>query len=122
VAAGPLGAALLGATSGAIAGSAGAGLVSAFVALGLPEDKAAVYQTRIEAGEFLLAVEVPTDKLVKFLLESAGGEEIIPMRPLARKRSGQLESPSDLSPEVRSHLSEDAQRTFINYNQSLSES
>jgi len=31
------------------------------VALGLP-DKAAVYQTRIEAGEFLLAVEVPADK------------------------------------------------------------
>jgi len=30
------------------------------------EDKAAVYQTRIEAGEFLLAVEVPTDKSVKF--------------------------------------------------------
>src|SRR4028119_43966 len=41
VAAGPLGAALLGAASGAIAGSAGAGLVSGFVALGLPEDKAA---------------------------------------------------------------------------------
>jgi len=43
------------------------------------------------------------------------------MRPLPCKRSGQLESPSDLSPEVRSHLSEDAQRTFIaNYNQSES--
>lgn len=126
VAAGPLGAALLGATSGAIAGSAGAGLVSAFVALGLPEDKAAVYQTRIEAGEFLLAVEVPTDKSgeIHLLLESAGGEEIHTNEtPLPRKRSGQLESPSDLSPEVRSHLSEDAQRTFIaNYNQSLSES
>lgn len=126
VAAGPLGAALLGATSGAIAGSAGAGLVSAFVALGLPEDKAAVYQTRIEAGEFLLAVEVPTDKSgeIQLLLESAGGEEIhTNQTPLPRKRSGQLESPSDLSPEVRSHLLEDAQRTFIaNYNQSLSES
>lgn len=126
VAAGPLGAALLGATSGAIAGSAGSGLVSAFVALGLPENKAAVYQTRIEAGEFLLAVEVPTDKSgeIQLLLESAGGEEIHTNEtPLPRKRSGQLESLSDLSPEVRSHLSEDAQRTFIaNYNQSLSES
>ncbi len=126
VAAGPLGAALLGATSGAIAGSAGSGLVSAFVALGLPENKAAVYQTRIEAGEFLLAVEVPTNKSgeIQLLLESAGGEEIHTNEtPLPRKRSGQLESLSDLSPEVRSHLSEDAQRTFIaNYNQSLSES
>jgi len=126
VAAGPLGAALLGAASGAIAGSAGAGLVSAFVALGLPEDKAAVYQTRIEAGEFLLAVEVPADKTgeIQLLLESAGGEEIhINETPLPRKRSGQIESPNDLSPEIRSHLSEDAQRLFIaNYNQALSES
>lgn len=126
VAAGPLGAALLGAASGALAGSAGAGLVSAFVALGLPEDKAAVYQTRIEAGEFLVAVEVPANKSgeIQLLLESAGGEEIhINETPLPRKRSGQLESPNDLSPEVRSHLSEDAQRLFIaNYNQALSES
>lgn len=125
VAAGPLGAALLGAASGALAGSAGAGLVSAFVALGIPEEKAAIYQTRIEAGEFLLAVEVPTNKSgeIQLLLESAGGEEIHTNEtPLPRKRSGQLESPSDLSPEIRSHLSEDAQRLFIaNYNQALSE-
>ncbi|MDQ2098705.1 MAG: hypothetical protein QQW96_13780 [Tychonema bourrellyi B0820] len=38
---------------GAITGSAGAGLVSALVALGMPEDKATIYQTRVEAGEFL---------------------------------------------------------------------
>lgn len=125
VAAGPLGAALLGAASGAIAGSAGAGLVSAFVALGIPEEKAAVYQTRIEAGEFLLAVEVPANKSgeIQLLLESAGGEEIHTNEtPLPRKTSGQLASPSDLSPEIRSHLSEDAQRTFIaNYNTALAE-
>jgi hypothetical protein len=116
VAAGPLGAALLGAASGAIAGSAGAGLISAFVALGIPEDKAAVYQTRIEAGEFMVAVEVPADKSgeIQLLLESAGGEEIHTNEtPLPRKRSGQLENPSDLSPEIRSHLSEDAQRLLL---------
>ncbi len=126
VAAGPLGAALLGAASGAIAGSAGAGLVSAFVSLGIPEDKAAVYQTRIEAGEYLLAVEVRSDKSgeIQLLLESAGGEEIHTNEtPLPRKRPGQLESPDDLSPEIRSHLSPDAQRTFIaNYNTALAES
>jgi hypothetical protein len=44
VAAGPLGALLLGAASGAIAGSAGAGLVSALVAWGMPEEKATIYQ------------------------------------------------------------------------------
>lgn len=126
VAAGPIGAALLGAASGAIAGAAGAGLVSAFVALGLPEDKAAVYQTRIEAGDFLVAVEVPADKSgeIQLLLESAGGEEVHTTETaLPRKRAGQLESPSDLSPEIRSHLSEEAQRTFIqNYNTELSNS
>ncbi|MBD1906253.1 ChaB family protein [Funiculus sociatus GB2-A5] len=126
VAAGPLGAALLGAASGAIAGATGAGLVSALIALGMPEEKAAIYQTRVEAGDFLLAVEVPADKTgeIQLLLESAGGEEVHTSETtLPRKRSGQLENPSDLSPEVRSHLSEDAQRTFIaNYNQALTES
>lgn len=126
VAAGPLGAALLGAASGAIAGSAGAGLVSALVTLGMPEDKATVYQTRIEAGDFMVAVEVPAGKSgeIQILLESAGGEEIhINQTPTPRLGSGSIENPSQLSPEVRSHLSEDAQRLFIaNYNQELSNS
>ncbi len=52
VAAGPIGALLLGAASGAIAGSIGAGLLSVFSASGMREDKAAVYQTRLQAGEF----------------------------------------------------------------------
>jgi len=40
------------------------------------------------------------------------------MRPLARKRSGQLESPV-ICPQKFALISEDAQRTFIaNYNQS----
>lgn len=126
VAAGPIGAALLGAASGAIAGSAGAGLISAFVALGMPEEKAAVYQTRIEAGDFMVAVEVPADKSgeIQLLLESAGGEEIhVNETALPRGRSGQIEDPSHLSPETRSHLSEDAQRMFVaNYNEELSKS
>lgn len=126
VAAGPLGAALLGAASGAIAGSAGAGLVSALVTLGMPEDKATVYQTRIEAGDFMVAVEVPADKSgeIQLLLESAGGEEIHTNEtPLPRGRSGQIEDPSHLAPEIRSHLSPDAQRLYIaNYNQELANS
>jgi Heat induced stress protein YflT len=57
VAAGPISAILLGAASGAIAGSAGAGLVSVLTTLGMPEDKAAIYQTRLQSGEFLLFVQ-----------------------------------------------------------------
>lgn len=73
VAAGPIGAALLGAATGAIAGSAGAGLASALATLGMPEDKATIYQTRIEAGDFMVGVEVPANKSgeIQLLLESA---------------------------------------------------
>ena len=116
VAAGPIGAVLLGAASGAIAGSAGAGLVSVLTTLGLPEDKAAIYQTRLQAGEFLLMAEVPSDRTGEFqlLLESAGGEEINTIeKTFARPCPGQCNSPDDLSPEVRAHLSDEAQRTFI---------
>ncbi|MBD2663580.1 hypothetical protein B6N60_01551 [Richelia sinica FACHB-800] len=125
VAAGPISALLLGAASGAIAGSAGAGLVSVFTALGMPEDKATVYQTRLEAGEFILMAEVPSDRAGEFqlLLESAGAEEINTLdQPLAHPCPGPCNSPEDLSPEVRSHLSPEAQTTFINcYNTVLNQ-
>lgn len=116
VAAGPLSAILLGAASGAIAGSAGAGLVSVFASLGMSEDKAAVYQTRLEAGDFLVMAEVPADKTgeIQLLLESEGGEEIaISDMTLPKPCPGMCNGVDDLSPEVRSHLSEDAQTTFI---------
>lgn len=125
VAAGPIGALLIGAASGAIAGSAGAGLVSALTAWGMPEDKAAIYQTRLQAGEFLLMAEVPSDRLGEFqlLLESAYGEEIhVTEKTLTRPCPGPCNSPEDLSPEVRSHLSAEAQRTFMeSYNTVLDE-
>ncbi|MBE9200379.1 MULTISPECIES: ChaB family protein [unclassified Nodularia (in: cyanobacteria)] len=116
VAAGPIGALLLGAASGAIAGSAGAGLVSALTAWGMPEDKAAVYQTRLQAGEFILMAEVPSDRLGEFqlLIESSGGEEIHTTdKTLTHSCTGPCNSPEDLSVEVRSHLSPEAQRTFM---------
>lgn len=126
VAAGPIGALLLGAATGAIAGSAGAGLVSAFVALGMPEDKATVYQTRVEAGEFLLMVEVPQSRVeeVQQLLETSGGEEISTLETaLPRQRQGAIEDVSHLAPEVRSHLSAEAQKVYVDrYNAVLSES
>lgn len=116
VAAGPITAILLGAASGAIAGSAGVGLVSVLTTLGMPEDKATVYQTRLQAGEFLLMAEVPSDRSGEFqlLLESAGAEEIHTIdKALARSCPGPCNSPEDLSPEVRAHLSPEAQGTFI---------
>lgn len=116
VAAGPLGALLLGAASGAIAGSAGGGLVSALVAWGMPQEKATIYQTRVEAGEFLVMAEVPANKSGEFqlLLESAGGEEVHTTEmTLPRACPGRCNEARDLSPEVRSHLSEEAQRTFM---------
>jgi cation transport regulator ChaB len=116
VAAGPIGALLLGAASGAIAGSAGAGIVSVLTAWGMPEDKATVYQTRLQAGQFILMAEVPSDRLGEFqlLIESSGGEEIhTSEKTLTHPCSGRCNSLEDLSVEVRSHLSEPAQQTFM---------
>ena len=57
---------------------AGGGLVSVLTTLGMPEEKAAIYQTRLQVGEFLVMAEVASDRAGEFqlLLESAGGEEI----------------------------------------------
>jgi cation transport regulator ChaB len=116
VAAGPISAVLLGAATGALAGSAGAGLASVLATLGMPEDKAAVYETRLKAGEFVVMAEVSADRSGEYqlLMESAGGEEIsILDAPLARACSGRCTDPESLSPEIRSHLSSEAQQTFI---------
>lgn len=125
-AAGPLGAALLGAASGALAGSAGAGLASLLATLGMPEDKAAIYQTRVSAGEYLVMAEVPVDRAggYQLLLESAGGEDIhLSDVPLPRPCEGECSGPDDLAPEVRKHLSDAAQTDFIaTYNRVLQES
>jgi len=125
VAAGPIGGALLGAASGALAGSAGGGLASVLATLGMPEEKAAVYQTRLKAGEFIVMAEVPRDKAgeISLLLQSAGGEETHTSElTLPRACSGNCNSAEDLAPEVRSHLSETAQKTFIErYNSVLGE-
>ncbi|MEO1763247.1 MAG: ChaB family protein [Cyanobacteria bacterium J06629_18] len=125
VAAGPIGGALLGAASGALAGSAGAGLASVLVTLGMPKEKAAIYETRLKAGEFIVMAEVPTGKTgeISLLMESAGGEEVHTSEAaLPRACPGKCNNPEDLAPEVRSHLSEDAQKTFISaYNNVLDE-
>ena len=125
VAGGPITSVLLGAASGALAGSAGAGLASALATLGMPKEKAAVYETRVKAGEYLLMAEVPANKTGEYqlLIESAGGEEIhVNESTLPRPCPGQCNGVDDLSPEVRSHLSEEAQQDFIEkYNAVLSE-
>ena len=125
VAAGPLSSILLGAATGAIAASAGAGLASALTTIGMPKDKAAIYETRVKAGEFLTMIEVPVDKLGEFrlLIESAGGQEIhITESALPRPCQGRCNSPEDLTPEIRNLLSESAQESFVaEYNKVLDE-
>jgi cation transport regulator ChaB len=115
VAAGPIGAILLGATSGAIAGSAGAGLVSVLMALGMPEEQATLYQTRLQAGEFVMMLEVPSDRTgeYKLLLESAGGKDIHTNDSPLPRAAEKCNSPADLSPEIRAHLSAEAQIVFV---------
>jgi cation transport regulator ChaB len=94
--------------------------------LGMPEEKATVYQTMLQAGKFLMMAEVPADKASEFqtLMENAGAQELhLSESPLPRSVSGRYNSPEDLSPEVRSHLSSEAQQTFIErYNSALEQS
>ena len=122
-AAGPLGAALLGTTSGALYGALGAGLGSALVSLGMPQEKAAIYQTRLQAGEFLLVAEVPTEKAeeIATLLEDAGGEEVATTEmTIPKQPEGELTGTHEISPEMKAALSEEAQSTFVEaHNESL---
>jgi cation transport regulator ChaB/uncharacterized membrane protein len=117
VVAGPLGAALLGATSRAIADSTDTGLASALAALGMPSEKAARYEICLHAGEFLLIVEVLHDQSdeIHQLLEQIGGQDIAVCDEMSipRQPDNMIEAPAELSPEIRSRLSEDAQQTFI---------
>ncbi|MGB3510773.1 MAG: ChaB family protein [Microcoleaceae cyanobacterium] len=93
--------------------------------LGMPEDKAAIYEIRLKTGEFQVMAEVPADKSGEYqlLMESAGGEEVhVSEQILPRACAGRCNSPDDLSPEVRSHLSENARESFIDrYNFVLGE-
>jgi cation transport regulator ChaB len=125
VAAGPIGALLLGAASGALVGSAGGGLASVLTTLGMPEEKATVYQTRLQAGEFVLMAEVPADRAGEYqlLIESAGGEEIhMGDSALPRACEGRCSGVEGLSPEIRAHLFPEAQSLFVEkYNASFDE-
>lgn len=56
VIAGPLAAAVLGGFEGARAGAALGGLAGALVGLGIPEDKAIRYETKVKAGQFVVAL------------------------------------------------------------------
>ncbi|WP_287127621.1 ChaB family protein [Candidatus Cyanaurora vandensis] len=123
VAAGPLGAALLGAASGALAGSLGSGLASVFISMGMPEEKVSIYQTRMQAGEFVVVAEGLTAQIpqIETVMAEGGGEEIMVMnQTLPREKPGAFDGPEDLAPQVREHLSPQAQTTYINrYNEEL---
>lgn len=122
-AAGPLGAALLGIGEGALFGALGAGLGSALISLGMPQDKAAIYQTRIQAGEFLLVAEVAPEMAdeIASLLESAGGEEIATTdMTIPKEKEGEMAGHHEISPEMKGDMSEDAQKEYVtHYNESM---
>ena len=126
VAAGPLAAALLGATSGALYGAIGAGLGSVLISLGMAQERAAIYQTRVQAGEFLIVAEVPADRSgeIFLLLQSAGGEEVaITDMQIPRGAEGKLAGVEEIPPDIKSGMSEEAQQQFVeSYNQAFEKS
>ncbi|HEX7017554.1 MAG TPA: hypothetical protein VF209_01445 [Patescibacteria group bacterium] len=70
---GPL-AALLGAATGAVAG----GLLGAFTDAGFPEERARMFEHRIQAGDVLVAVTIDPEQetVVKSILTLHGAEEV----------------------------------------------
>ncbi|MBI4137254.1 DUF1269 domain-containing protein [Candidatus Roizmanbacteria bacterium] len=65
--------------SGAVSGAIAGGLVGALVNLGLPEEKARMYEERIKAGNIVLAVSADSEKerrIAENVLEAHGASEI----------------------------------------------
>lgn len=76
VAAGPLIAALSGATLGATA----AGIVGGFIGLGIPEVEAKNYEDKLRTGNFLISVHARDDEEIQFamkVLEECGARDIL---------------------------------------------
>lgn len=96
------------------------------MSLGMPQDKAAIYQTRIQAGEFLLVAEVAPKMAneVASLFESAGGEEIATTdMAIPKEKEGEIACHHEISPEMKGDMSEDAQKDYMtHYNESMKDS
>src|SRR5690242_15774363 len=73
IAAGPI----MGALSGAAVGGASGGIIGALVGLGIPEVEARRYESRLRAGNYLIAVHVTNDTeedRAKEIFKNAGAE------------------------------------------------
>jgi ChaB len=94
--------------------------------LGMPEDKVVINPTKVVDGEYLLMVEVPVEGASDYqsLVENAGGVEVhLSDTSLPSPCEGECGGPEELAPELRSHLSTEAQMDFIaTYNRILTES
>lgn len=81
IAAGPLLAALSGAATGAAAG----GMVGALIGLGIPEYEAKVYENRLKAGGYLVAVHVENNERAKEVREVLNRNNLKDISSLSEK-------------------------------------
>lgn len=73
LAVGPLAAALISGTSGALAGAATGGLVGAMTGYGVSEDEAKFYESEVKAGRYLVTVECGQGDDARNILRTSGG-------------------------------------------------
>jgi hypothetical protein len=73
LAVGPLAAALISGTGGALAGAATGGLIGALVSWGMSEDEAKFYESEVRAGRYLVTVECGQGDDARSILQAAGG-------------------------------------------------
>jgi hypothetical protein len=74
LAVGPLAAALISGTGGALAGAATGGLVGSLIGFGMSEDEAEFYESEVRAGRYLVAVECGQGDDARDILRDAGGK------------------------------------------------
>lgn len=69
---------LAGLVAGGIAGAGVGALISALVAMGIPKDQALKYQSRLQAGEFVLVVHGAPDVIARAqqVLSATGATEV----------------------------------------------
>jgi len=99
---GPLAAGLAGAVTGAAAGAVTGGIAAALIDLGVPEEEARYYESRVGEGAYLVTVDCAgRDAEVRAILNRHGADEIRGGAPGVADRAATMAPGVAATPDVR---------------------
>ena len=99
---GPLAAGLAGAVTGAAAGAVTGGIAAALIDLGVPEEEARYYESRVGEGAYLVTVDCAgRDAEVRAVLNRHGADEVRGGAPSTADRAATMAPPVAPTPDVR---------------------